>query len=36
MYLKLKGVQKVVSGYAGGTLENPTYKVSKYLAVKGF
>jgi peptide-methionine (S)-S-oxide reductase len=25
-YKMLKGVQKVVSGYAGGTLDNPTYK----------
>jgi peptide-methionine (S)-S-oxide reductase len=25
-YKMLKGVQKVVSGYAGGTVENPTYK----------
>lgn len=25
-YKMLKGVQKVVSGYAGGTVDNPTYK----------
>lgn len=27
VYKELKGVRKVVSGYAGGTLENPTYRV---------
>ncbi|CAM9906122.1 unnamed protein product, partial [Ascophyllum nodosum] len=26
VFKKLDGVQKVVSGYAGGTLENPTYR----------
>lgn len=26
VYKELKGVRKVVSGYAGGTLENPTYR----------
>ncbi len=26
VFQQLKGVQKVVSGYSGGTVENPTYK----------
>ena len=26
VYLRLKGVSKVVSGYSGGNVENPTYK----------
>ncbi len=26
VYKELKGVERVVSGYAGGTLENPTYE----------
>ncbi|MCA9086951.1 MAG: peptide-methionine (S)-S-oxide reductase, partial [Planctomycetaceae bacterium] len=26
VFLRLKGVQKVVSGYIGGRLPNPTYK----------
>ena len=26
LFQKLKGVQKVVSGYAGGSLENPSYE----------
>lgn len=26
VFLKLKGVKKVVSGYAGGTVKNPTYE----------
>lgn len=26
VFLELKGVHKVVSGYAGGTVENPTYQ----------
>ena len=26
VFLELKGVERVVSGYAGGTVENPTYK----------
>lgn len=26
VFLELKGVQKVVSGYAGGTVPNPTYE----------
>ena len=26
VYQELKGVERVVSGYAGGTVENPTYK----------
>lgn len=26
VFLELKGVKKVVSGYTGGTLKNPTYK----------
>ena len=30
VYKELKGVRKVVSGYAGGTLENPTYRVRVY------
>jgi peptide-methionine (S)-S-oxide reductase len=27
---KLKGVEKVISGYSGGTTENPTYKEVTY------
>lgn len=27
VFKKLDGVRRVVSGYAGGTLENPTYRV---------
>lgn len=26
VFLRLKGVSKVVSGYTGGTLQNPTYR----------
>lgn len=28
VYKKLDGVSKVTSGYAGGTMDNPTYRVS--------
>ena len=27
---KLKGVEQVISGYSGGTTENPTYKEVTY------
>lgn len=27
VFKKLEGVRNVVSGYAGGTMDNPTYRV---------
>lgn len=32
VYKTLDGVSKVVSGYAGGTMENPTYRASTRLS----